>query len=163
MPQYAQLIIILENRRASDGRLLHEHGNGASQLTGNADDYAFLIYGLLELYEAVFDVNYLKTAIQLNNDFILHFWDQESGGFYFTADDGEKLLSRQKEIYDGAIPSGNSVAVSNLLRLGRITANADFEDKAEKTGQAFYSDISNLPSAHSSDSCRFGFCAGAFL
>ena len=151
---------ILNNLRARNGRLLHEHGNSSAQLIGNADDYAFLIYGMLELYEAVFDVNYLKTAIKLNSDFILHFWDQKGGGFYFTADDGEKLLVRQKEIYDGAIPSANSVAVLNLLRLGRITANADFEDKAVKTGQSFYSDVGNLPSAHSQTLVALDFSLG---
>ena len=153
-PKYSSTAIyaanfILNNLQARNGRLLHEHGNSPAQLIGNADDYAFLIYGMLELYEAVFDVNFLKTAIKLNNDVILHFWDQKVGGFYFTADDGEKLPVQQKEIYDGAIPSGNSVAVLNLLWLGRITANDDFEDKAVKTGQSFYSDVGNLPSAHS--------------
>ena len=151
---------ILENASASGGRLLHGVRHGVSQLTGNADDYAFLIFGLLELYEATFDIKYLKTAIQLNNDFILHFWDRQSGGFYFTPDDGEQLLSRQKEIYDGAVPSANSVAMSNLLKLGRITTNSDFEDKAEKTGQAFSIDISNLPSAYTQLLVALDFALG---
>jgi len=79
---------------------------------------------------------------------ITHFWDDKNGGFYFTADDGENLLLRNKEIYDGAIPSGNSVAMLNLLRLDRITANSDFEEKAEKIGSAFSKTVKQFPAAH---------------
>jgi len=68
---------------------------------------------------------------------ILHFWDRGRGGFYFTPDDGEKLLVCRKEIYDGAVPSGNSVEAFDLLRLGRITANPDFEERAMAIGRAF--------------------------
>ena len=152
-PRYASLAmraadLILENVRTSDGRLLHRYRGGEAALTAYVDDYAFFIYGLLELYEATFDVNYLKTALELNEDLIRHFWDNDNGGFYFTTDDGESLLIRQKEIYDGTIPAGNSVAMLNLLRLGRITANTDFEEKAAKIGQAFYGDVRQLPAAY---------------
>ncbi|MFC1982254.1 thioredoxin domain-containing protein [Chloroflexota bacterium] len=152
-PRYASAArrgadFILKNVRTSEGRLLHRYRDGEAALTAHVDDYAFLIYGLLELYEATFEVNYLETALALNEDLIRHFWDHENGGLYFTADDGEKLLVRQKEIYDGAVPSGNSVAMLNLLRLGHITAGADFEEKAAKIGRAFYSSVSQLPSAY---------------
>jgi uncharacterized protein YyaL (SSP411 family) len=152
-PRYASAArraadFILKNVRTSEGRLLHRYRNGEAALTAHVDDYAFLIYGLLELYEATFEVYYLETALGLNKDLIRHFWDHENGGLYFTADDGERLLVRQKEIYDGALPSGNSVAMFNLLRLGRITASADFEEKATKIGQAFYGNVSQLPSAY---------------
>jgi len=139
---------ILKNLRTSKGRLLHRYRDGEATLTAHVDDYAFLVYGLLELYEATFEVYYLKTALRLKEDLIQHFWDYENSGFYFTADDGEKLLVRQKEIYDGAVPSGNSVAMLNLLRLGRITASTDFEEKAAKLGRAFYGNVSQLPSAY---------------
>jgi uncharacterized protein YyaL (SSP411 family) len=140
---------ILDNCRMASGRLSHVYRPGADGITGNADDYAFFIYGLLELYEASFDVRYLKAAIGLNAYFIDHFWDNEHGGFYFTADDGEKLIARQKEIYDGAIPSGNSIALWNLLRLSRITGNIDFENKAAKMGHTFSNDIGGSPDAYS--------------
>jgi uncharacterized protein YyaL (SSP411 family) len=139
---------ILKNLRKPDGRLLHRYRDGQAALPAHVDDYAFLIWGLLELYETSFDINYLKTAIDLNRDLITHFWDDISGGFYFTADDGENLLLRNKEIYDGAIPSGNSVSMLNLLRLDRITANSDFEEKAEKIGSAFSKTIKQFPAAH---------------
>ncbi|GAH94454.1 unnamed protein product, partial [marine sediment metagenome] len=85
---------------------------------------------------------------RLNRDLIEHFWDDNNGGFYFVADDGENLLVRQKEIYDGAIPSGNSVEMLNMLRLGRITANYDFEEKAARIGRAFSRNVKQSPSAY---------------
>jgi len=103
---------------------------------------------LIELYEATFETRYLKAALALNHDLLQHFWDDQTGGLYFTADDAEKLLVREKEIYDGAIPSGNSVAAYNLLRLGRITANSDFEEKAMRIGLAFSRSVRQSPLAH---------------
>ena len=134
--------------RTSEGRLIHRYRDGQAALPANVDDYAFLIWGLLELYETTFDISYLRTALELNVDFLKHFWDVESGGFYFTADDGENLIVRKKEIYDGAIPSGNSVAMMNLLRLGRITANPDFDDKAKIIGCSFSLNVKLVPSAY---------------
>ncbi|MFC1902223.1 thioredoxin domain-containing protein, partial [Chloroflexota bacterium] len=151
---------ILKHVRTSGGRLLHRYRDGEAALTANVSDYAFFVYGLLELYEATFDVNYLKAALELNEDSVRHFWDYDKGGFYFTADDGENLLIRQKEIYDGAIPSGNSVAMLNLLRLGRMTANTDYEKKAARIGQAFYENVRQSPSAHTQLMVAIDFAAG---
>jgi hypothetical protein len=150
----------IKNVRTSEGRLLHRYRDGEAVLAAHVDDYAFLIYGLLELYEATFEVYYLETALELNEDLIRHFWDHENGGFYFTADDGERLLVRQKEIYDGAVPSGNSVAMLNLLRLGRITARADLEEKTARIGQAFYRNVSQLPSAYTQLMAAVDFAVG---
>ncbi len=131
-----------------DGRILHRYRDGHAAILANVDDYAFLIWGLLELYETVFDVHYLQTALNLNSEMIKYFWDERDGGFYFTADDAEELIVRQKDIYDGAIPSGNSVAVLNLFRLARITANSDLEDKANKIMLAFSKDVESVPSGY---------------
>jgi len=152
-PQYVEaakeaLDFILTTMRNSDGRLLHRYRDGEAALPAYVDDYAFLIWGMLELYETTFEAGYLQNALNLNNDLLKHFWDDQAGGFYFTADDAEKLLVRQKDIYDGAIPSGNSVAALNLLRLGRITANANLEEKAAKIGRVFSKGIKQSPSAH---------------
>jgi len=136
---------ILNNLRDNKGRLLHRYREGEAGIMANIDDYAFLVWGLIELYEATFDVRYLQTALELNNESITHFWDDENGGFYFTPDDGEKLLVRQKEINDGAIPSGNSVAMLNLLRLGRITADANLEQKASQIGNVFSKSVKRYP------------------
>ena len=151
---------ILTNMRRADGRLLHRYRDNHAAILANLDDYAFFIWGLIELYEATFDVNYLQTAIKLNNELIAHFWDDKSGGFFFTPDDGETLITRQKEIYDGAVPSGNSVSMLNLLRLGRITTNPDFEEKAAQIGRAFASTVKQFPTAHTQLMSALDFAVG---
>jgi len=144
----------------SSGRLLHRYRNGEAAILSCVDDYAFFIWGLLELYEATFDIRYLETSLGLNGDFLKHFWDEYNGGFYSTPDDGEELLLRQKEIYDGAVPSGNSVAMSNLLRLGRMTARQEFEEKAARISSAFSKGIKESPSAHTQLMSSLDFALG---
>lgn len=152
-PEYAEAAkqaadFILKTMRKADGRLLHRYRGGDAGIQANLDDYAFLVWGLIELYEATFDVIYLQTALKLNNDMIRQFWDDKNGGFYFSPYDGEELIVRQKEIYDGAVPSGNSVAMLNLLRLGRITANHEFEEKAAQIGSFFSNAVKQYPAAY---------------
>lgn len=144
----AELRALLGDEDNEEGRLLHRYRDGEAVILANVDDYAFLVWGLLELYEATFDLDYLDHAIRLNGELETHFWDEFVGGFYFTPDDGEALITRQKEIYDGAIPSGNSVAMLNLLRIGRITADARYETRAYQLAQAFAGEIASGPSAH---------------
>jgi len=139
---------VLENMRKPDGRLWHRYRDGQVGIEANLDDYAFLVWGLIELYEAIFDAKYLRIALDLTRDMLGHFWDGDSGGLYLTPEDGEGLLVRKKEIYDGAIPSGNSVAMLNLFRIGRITTNSHLEEKAAKIGHAFSGSVKQLPSAH---------------
>ncbi len=138
---------ILSNLRGPDGRLLHRYRDGGAAIPANLDDYAFLAWGLIEIYEACFDAAYLKAAIELNKDMLDLFMDQGRGGFFFTAHDGEHLLIRKKEVYDSAMPSGNSVAMLNLLRLARLTGRADLEEKAAEIGRAFSDQIRQMPSA----------------
>ena len=164
-PQYASaakraIDFTLNNMLTPDGRLLHRFRDGQAALPAYIDDYVFLIYGLLELYETNFDSRYLEGAIALNGDLIDHFWDDDKGGFYFTADDSESLLVRQKEIYDGAIPSGNSVAMLNLLRLARITGNHDFEEKAARIGRAFAANVRQSPFAYTQLMVALDFAIG---
>ena len=109
---------ILNRLRTSEGRLLHRFRDGIASIPATVDDYAFIIWGLLELYEATFEIGHLDTALMLNKHLLDHFWDKKDGGFYFTPDDGEELLVRQKEAHDGAVPSGNSVSMLNLLASG---------------------------------------------
>ena len=87
-------------------------------------------------------------------------WDDSIGGFYFTPDDGEDLIIRKKEIYDGAIPSGNSVAMLNLLRLGRITADSSLEDKAVMIGRSFSTVVRQAPSAYTQLMVAVDFAVG---
>ena len=151
---------IFQKLRTENGRLLHRYRQGEAGIPANIDDYSFLIAGLLDLYEASFKVTYLKSAIELNQTLQNSFWDSTNGGFYFTADDSEKLISRQKEIYDGAIPSGNSVALLNLLKLGRFTGDTIYEKKANQLVMAFSSVIKNSPIAFSQFLASLDFAFG---
>jgi uncharacterized protein YyaL (SSP411 family) len=139
---------ILTRMRRPDGRLLHRYRDGEAEITAHLDDYVFLIWGLIELYESTFDAGYLKTALDLNGDMMRHYWDERRGGLFFTPDDGEPLIVRKKEIYDGAIPSGNSVALNNLLLLARMTGRHDLDEKAEKLVRAFSEQIEKMPSGY---------------
>jgi len=139
---------ILKKMRDKGGRLLHRYRNEDAALSGFLDDYAFFIWGLIELYEATFDVTYLKSALEFNNILLNHFWDKNNGGFYLTSDDAEVVLIRKKEIYDGAAPSGNSAAMLNLLRLSRMTGNTDLEQKALHISQHFSKTILQAPHGH---------------
>jgi uncharacterized protein YyaL (SSP411 family) len=150
-PKYAEAAgravdFILNHMRRDDGRLLHSYRDGRAAVPALADDYAFLIWGLLELYEATFEVRYLQTALDLDGEMLSHLWDEKNGGFYATADDAELVLVRQKEIYDGAVPAGNSVAMWNLLRMGRITGNIEMEERAMRIGKAFSGMVRQGPS-----------------
>ncbi len=131
-----------------DGFLYHRYREGQVDIEANLDDHAFLIMALLELYEVGFKTGHLKKAIKLNDVLIKNFWDISKGGFYFTSDKSEKLISRQKESYDGAIPSGNSVSMLNLAKLSRITGDRSFEDKALKISDYFSGTVKNSPSSH---------------
>ena len=151
---------ILKNMKTSDGRLLHTYRKGQVSIPANLDDYAFFIWGLLELYETNFQIGYLKEALRLNDDLIKRFWDDNKGGFYFIADDSEEVLIRQKNTYDGAVPSGNSIAMLNLLRLGRITAKSSYEEKASKISEVFSANIKKSPSLYTQFMVALDFMLG---
>jgi uncharacterized protein YyaL (SSP411 family) len=110
--------------RRGDGRLFARYRDGEAAYPAYIDDYAFLIWGLIELYEATFELEYLQFALELNNQMIELFWDEENGGSYFYGSDSEQLFSRNKETYYGALPSGNSVALLNILKLAKLTYDA---------------------------------------
>jgi len=139
---------ILGQLRDDRGRLLKRYCRGKAGLDAHLNDYAFMVWGLLELYEATFDTGYLKEAIRLNDLMLMHFWDQQHGGLYLMADDSEQLLVRNKEHYDGAIPAGNSVAALNLLRLGHITGNNTYSARSEAIAKAFSVPVARGPAGH---------------
>jgi hypothetical protein len=151
---------IFSSMRGENGRLLHRYRQEKAELEAYIDDYAFIIWGLLELYEATFDADYLRKALSLNDMTMQHFWDSEDGGFFFTAQDSEPLLTRQKDGYDGAIPSGNSVSMLNLLRLGRITSDSALEDRAAAIGRALSSDAARSPAAYAQLMIALDFALG---
>jgi uncharacterized protein YyaL (SSP411 family) len=116
------------------GNLLHRYRDGDAAVQGFADDYAYMVWGLLELYETTFQVQHLEDALALQKRMIDLFWDDVGGGFYFSANNGEQLIVRQKEHHDGALPSGNSVAMYNLLKIGRLTVKPQYEEYAVRVG-----------------------------
>lgn len=136
---------ILRKLRREDGRLLARYRDGEAAYEAYLDDYAFLVWGLIELYEAGFDIGHLQAAIELNERMIELFRDEHQGGLFFTGADGEKLFARGKEIYDGAMPSGNSVAALNLQRLARLTGDAQLAELAERQLEAFAGAVRRYP------------------
>jgi len=144
-----------------DGRLIHRFRDGESGLPAHIDDYAFMINAAIDLYETTFEIEYLKRAIKLNDILMKEFWDEQSGGFYFTSSTSEELIARQKDVYDGAVPSGNSVALLNLIRLSRFTSNIYFEKKAYVIVKYFSGYVSKSPSAFCMFMCGLDFLFSA--
>ena len=138
---------ILSRMRTPQGRLYRRYREGEVAIPGFLEDYAFLVWGLIEIYEATFQVRYLEEAVHLNQMMIEYFWDEERGGFYFSGRENEKLIARPKELYDGATPSGNSVAALNLLRLARMTGKTGLENKTEGLWRAFAAAAAEAPMA----------------
>ncbi|MCG6982736.1 MAG: thioredoxin domain-containing protein, partial [Deltaproteobacteria bacterium] len=118
------------------------------------------VWGLIELYEASFEIGYLEEALALNHTMIDLFWDETHDGFFYSGIDNEALIKQNKEIYDGAIPSSNSVALLNLIRLGRITGEVNLQKKAEQLTGAFASRIKAYPSAYTQFLAALDFLMG---
>jgi uncharacterized protein YyaL (SSP411 family) len=164
-PEYADAArraanFLLQELRRKDGRLLHRYREGEAAIPGYLDDYAFLAWGLIDLYEATFEASYLQEALALTDEMLKLFWDDKNGGFYFTGSDNEELIARMKDAYDGAIPSGNSVASLNLLRFGRITMRQELEKKAEQAMESFGKTISSSPTSFSQLLIALDFALG---
>ncbi len=128
--------------------LLHRYCDNEAAISGMLDDYAFLVWGLIELYETTFEQQYLRSALALTDEMITHFEDPTGGGFFLSAAHDNDCIVRQKEAVDGAYPSGNSVAFSNLVRLGSMTHNRFLEDKALALLHACASTLQQAPSWH---------------
>lgn len=144
-----------------DGKkLLHRYRDGESAIDANLDDYAFYIQAQLDLFEATSDAKFLSTAIELDAYLYQNFWDENFGGYFFTSMQSEKLIARQKEIYDGAIPSGNSVQLLNLIRLNKITSNFAYDELAIKQISAFAGEINRMPSVFAQFLCGLDFLFG---
>jgi len=130
---------------ARTGKLIRRYRAGEATIDGFADDYAFFIQGLLDLYEASFDINNLAWASDLQKKQNELFWDKEHGGYFSTSGQDPSVLLRLKEDYDGAEPSPNSVAVMNLLRLSQMLDEKPFRETAEKTLSAFGQRLQQSP------------------
>ncbi len=143
-----------------DGRLLRRYREGEAGLRGYVDDYAFLVMGLIDLYETNFEPHYLREALRLNTAMLELFWDEGGGGLFFTSDDGEPLVVRQKEIYDGAVPSGNSVAALNLLRLGQLTMDESLRERGRVLMAAFGGQVARFPTGYPQMLIALDFAVG---
>jgi uncharacterized protein YyaL (SSP411 family) len=139
---------IMKRLITPDGRLYHRYRDGDVAVKGSLEDYAFFIDGLLELYQSSFKEKYLKEALRLSEAMVELFWDEQAGGFFFTADDAEELLLRQKELYDGAMPSGNSVAASVLVRLYHITLDDKWQRYFQESAAYFSDQLAQMPGAY---------------
>jgi len=141
-----QLVSFLQEQLITpETELLHLPDQGAEIIGGFLDDYSFIIQGLRYYYEVTFDAQVLELAVKLQQQQLKYFWDEKSGGFFLTAAGNQGLLVRQKEIYDGAMPSGNSVAASNLYYLGRITEKPEWEAMATTIGTVFSDQVARVP------------------
>ncbi|MEM9283014.1 MAG: thioredoxin domain-containing protein [Verrucomicrobiota bacterium] len=132
---------VLVRLRDDEGRLLKRYRGGEAGLTAHLEDYAFMIWGLLDLYETNFDLRYLEQAITFQEMVDDLFWDETEGGYFTVADDAEQLIVRAKKLYGGAIPSGNSVQMGNLIRLSRMTGRPHFSTRGDELIRAFSAEI----------------------
>ncbi len=139
---------IEENLVDKQGNLYVSYRNGKISSVGNIDDYAFLIWAYLELYDATFDGDFLEKALNLNEAMIQRFWDEENGGFFIYGSNSERLICRPKELYDGAIPSGNSVAAYCLVKLAKLTGNLDLNEKSQMQLSYIAGNIADFPAGY---------------
>jgi uncharacterized protein YyaL (SSP411 family) len=138
-------------------RLLSAYADGVAKLNGYLDDYAFFIAAQLDVFELVQERRYLERAVMLTDALITHFWDEQAGGFFFTSDDHETLIVRSKPAFDGSIPSGNSVAARNLLRLYHYTEKPDYLQRVEMMLRLFASQMREQPFGFANMLCAVDF------
>ena len=128
-------------------RLFRSYKDNTARHNAYLDDYAFLIASLLDLYEATYDTTWLEKAMALDGVLEKYYEDKRIGGFFMTSNDHEDLIAREKPAYDGALPSGNSIAVLNLLRLGEFTNIDSYKKRAEKALMSFLGTLNSNPVA----------------
>jgi uncharacterized protein YyaL (SSP411 family) len=144
------LLTLLQN----DGLLLRTYKSGEAKLNAYLEDYASLIHGLICLYEATGELEWIENAVRLADTMIDQFWDDEAGGFFFTGKSHEQLIVRSKEWFDNSTPSGNSIAALSLLRLALLAANEDYRRHATTVLRLMANQVRRYPSA-------FGFALTA--
>ncbi|MDT7780488.1 MAG: uncharacterized protein QOC99_3000 [Acidobacteriota bacterium] len=138
----------------SDGLLLHVYKDGRAKHVGFLDDYAFVVSGLVTLYETTGRLRWLEASLTLTDKMVEEFWDEDGGGFFYNGRSGEQLIVRNKDYFDNATPSGNSVAAEALLRLSILTGKEDYRRKAVNVLRLVRDAVERYPSA-------FGYALGA--
>lgn len=139
---------IFESMMDTSGKLYHRYRNGDASIESNACDYAYLIMGFIELYATTTNSFWLKKAVELQSQMIDEFWDSGSGGFFLIRSNSKDLPVLPKDIYDGALPSANSVSFHNLLRLSQITGNPLWKQKAQELLCTFSDTIRSNPTLY---------------
>jgi uncharacterized protein len=139
---------LLARLRDGEGRLLHRLRGDDAGIPGFLEDYAFVTWGLIDLYEATFETRFLRHAVEFTDTMLTLFHDSNDGGLFFTASDAEQLIVRSKEAHDGALPSGNAAAAYNLQRLSRLTGNTEYERRADAIIHAFGAQLERYPTGH---------------
>jgi uncharacterized protein YyaL (SSP411 family) len=139
--------IFIKSALWKEGGLYRSYRDGPSAVPGFAEDYAFLIQGLLDLFEADFQPGWLDWALELQSVLDRRFWDASGGGYFSSTEEDASVLIRIKEDHDGAEPAASSVAVRNLLRLAELTGDGGFRERAAKTVQAFGTALERAPSS----------------
>jgi hypothetical protein len=140
-------------------QLFHRYREKEAGIDGFLEDYSFLVWGLIELYMASYHERYIKTAVDLIETAITNFWDKENGGFYQTKTNNQ-LPVRRKDLYDGALQSGNSVMLHNLLRLSRLSGNIEYENLAWELANYFSISLTGSPHAYTMSLCGLDFAFG---
>ena len=151
---------VLAKLRTENGRLLRSYKDGQSKFNAYLEDYACYAAGLLSLYEATFDLRWFTAARELMDVAIAQFADEEGGGFFDTSADHEALVTRPKDLYDNATPSGNSVAAETLLRLSELTGDAAYRQRAERLLRALAPSAGQHPTAFGHLLCAVDFALG---
>lgn len=146
---------ILKRLFSKEGRLLARYRAGEAAINAFLEDYAFLVWGLLELYEATYKAEYLEYAIKLNGQMLELFTDDKEKGLFLYGKDSEELITRPREGYDGAMPSGNSAAAMNLIRLARLTGQPELEQRAKSIMDYFSGEVEAAPTGHSYMLCAY--------
>jgi uncharacterized protein YyaL (SSP411 family) len=139
------LAFVLSNMIDECGRLLHLRYSEEDSVPAFLDDYAYLLWGVLELHQYTYRADLLTLAVRLALEMVDQFEDAQNGGFFLTRADSDTSLARQKLSFDGAIPSGNAAAAMSLLRLGRLTARQDLEEAGHNTFRAFAAEMGGNP------------------
>ena len=139
---------IIAHMKDQTGALFHRYRGEKAGIPGMAGDYAYLIWGLIELYSASFRLKYLSYALELENYFSTGFWDEKSGGYYTVSHTAGDLIARQKELYDGALPSPNSVAYSNLIRLFMLTGDVTYRNRAVRLAKLYTISLLKSPASY---------------
>ena len=155
---------LLEHLRDREtGRLWKRSRAGEAGVPAVLDDYAFAANGFLSLHHATGDLRWLRAARELCDLALELHWDDERGGFFLTADDGERLFQRAKESYDGALPSGSGVLAGVLLRLSRLTGSTEYEARGAETLRALAADVRRMPAGHTRSLLALDFALGPSL